>query len=138
MKFVLEKKEPWVQRPEKESTDDVGYALYNAYTTTIPRGKCVELPTGIIFPETEGYVVFILGKLHTSLNKCLSVKRKFVGSGELSITCVNMGEDDVDLAPQTRLTEFVVLKVSQGDPILTHELDQTARGERGFGSTGVL
>lgn len=134
--ITFEKKETWVQIPHKEKSTDYGHVLYNAYTTTLLKGKPVEISTGVIFPERPGCVAFIMGKQHTDTNRNVAVNYNFAGAGELKFTCVNYGEDDVELLPLTKLTDFIVLKVAEGEPVLRDKLDETVRGERGFGSTG--
>jgi len=133
----FERKEQWVQTPIKEHSSDPGLSLYNAYTTVLPPGKPVEISTGVIFPEVEGGAALIMGRQHTNLNGNIAVEYDFTGTGELKCTCVNYGEEDFELAPLTKLTNMVVLKVGEGDPILCDKLEETKRGDRGFGSTGV-
>lgn len=134
---VLEKNEAWAQLPVKERTTDRGYCLYNAYTTVLPKGKPVDVSSGLVLPELEERAVLVLGSPPTNLSRNVEVRSRIIGAGDLSCTCVNYGEDEAELGPLTRLAEFVVLKVAQGDPAVCEELGETERGQNGFGSTGL-
>lgn len=135
-RVTLEKTEKWAQEPIKEYTTDKGHCLYNVYTTTLQKGVPTEVSTGVIIPPVENRAVLILGNSHTNLNKNMKIKNKIIGGGELTLSCINYGESEIEINPLTKLTEFVVLKVSSGAPIVCDSLDETERGQRGFGSTG--
>ncbi len=51
---------------------------------------------------------------------------------------MNHGDKDADLDPFTKIGSIYVLKAMGGDPILVEELDTTVRGEKGFGSIGLI
>ncbi|ELA41335.1 uncharacterized protein VICG_01575 [Vittaforma corneae ATCC 50505] len=133
----LEKSEKWAQLPAKERTTDRGYCVYNVYTAALPRGKPVVVSSGLIFPELKERAVLILGHPPTNLNRNVETRSRIIGAGDLSFTCVNFGENDIELDPLTRITKFVVLRVAQDEPVVCEELDETERGHNGFGSTGL-
>jgi len=56
--------------------------------------------------------------------------------GEVKVILVNLGEEDFTIRRGDRIAQLVVAPVSQAHWRETAELDQTARGEGGFGSTG--
>ena len=53
------------------------------------------------------------------------------------ISLVNHGEDAVEIRRGDRVAQVVFQKVEHGYEITSGDLDATARGALGFGSTGV-
>ena len=56
--------------------------------------------------------------------------------GELKVILINHGTQDFAIARGDRVAQLVLAPVVQGGWIEVDELDETARGEGGFGSTG--
>ena len=56
--------------------------------------------------------------------------------GEVSVILINLGEDPYEIMPGERIAQIVVAPVSRVEFRLTEELEPSARGEEGFGSTG--
>lgn len=57
--------------------------------------------------------------------------------GEVKVLLVNLGQEPVTIAPGTRIAQLVIAPVVQAQLAEVAELSRTARGEGGFGSTGV-
>ncbi|NOY24514.1 MAG: dUTP diphosphatase [Oligoflexia bacterium] len=56
--------------------------------------------------------------------------------GEVKVILVNLGRDPVTITRGMRIAQLVVCPVVQAVPQVVTELDATARGAGGFGSTG--
>lgn len=60
--------------------------------------------------------------------------------GELNILLINLGDDDFVVSPGDRIAQIVMAPVTRPaeiDWIDAQEVEQTERGEGGFGSTGT-
>lgn len=57
--------------------------------------------------------------------------------GELGIIMINLGESHFEIEPGMRIAQMVIAPVIQVETFEVQELSETARGEGGFGSTGV-
>jgi dUTP pyrophosphatase len=57
--------------------------------------------------------------------------------GELKVILINHGEDDFLIQRGDRIAQIVVAPVQRGNLVEVDNLDNTARGSGGFGSTGV-
>ena len=57
--------------------------------------------------------------------------------GEVKILLVNLGDADFTVSRGMRIAQVVLAPVTRADPKLVEELDDTARGSGGFGSTGL-
>ena len=56
--------------------------------------------------------------------------------GELKVILINHGADAFEIRRGDRVAQLVLAPVTQGSWLEVSELDETARGEGGFGSTG--
>jgi dUTP pyrophosphatase len=56
--------------------------------------------------------------------------------GEVSVLLINLGEKAYTIEPGERIAQLVVAPVTRVSVQTTATLAETARGERGFGSTG--
>lgn len=57
--------------------------------------------------------------------------------GEIKIIVINHGQQPFTIEDQDRIAQFVVAPVVQAEILEAVELEETERGEGGFGSTGV-
>ena len=57
-------------------------------------------------------------------------------SGEIKVILVNLSNDNYTIKPQDRIAQIVFSRFVTGEFDIVENLDETARGESGFGSTG--
>jgi len=57
--------------------------------------------------------------------------------GEISLILVNLGQEAVDLKRGERVAQLVICPIARAELQLVDILDETHRGEGGFGSTGI-
>jgi dUTP pyrophosphatase len=57
--------------------------------------------------------------------------------GEIKVPLINLGQDDVAITRGDRIAQMVVAPVSRAEWVEAETLDDTARGQGGFGSSGV-
>jgi len=56
--------------------------------------------------------------------------------GEIKVLLINLGEDVVKFEQGERIAQLVLCPVARAHPVRVQELEDTTRGEAGFGSTG--
>lgn len=56
--------------------------------------------------------------------------------GELGIILINFGSEAVEISQGDRIGQLVIAPVARAEIQVVEALDETERGERGFGSTG--
>jgi dUTP pyrophosphatase len=56
--------------------------------------------------------------------------------GEVKVNLINLGQSGVWIRPGDRIAQLVVQEFVEVEPVAVDELDETARGENGHGSTG--
>ena len=101
------------------------------------------VPTGIKMAIPLGYEVQVrprsgLAIKHgiTMLNSPGTIDSDY--RGEIKVIVVNLSKDDYVIQPNERIAQLVLNKVEQMDFIEVEILDETERGEGGFGHTGKL
>ena len=57
--------------------------------------------------------------------------------GEVKVALINLGQESVTIQHGERIAQMVITPFVQTQPVEVEELDDTARGAGGFGSTGV-
>jgi len=57
--------------------------------------------------------------------------------GEIRVALINLGQEDFSIQNGMRIAQMIFNKVSHPELITVDDLDETARGEGGFGHSGV-
>jgi len=121
---------------------DLVAALAANETATLPPGGRKAIPCGFCMALPEGYEAQVrprsgLAARHgvTVLNAPGTIDCDY--RGEVIVLLINHGEADFIVKRGDRIAQMVVAPVSQPEFTLTETLDDTDRGDRGFGSTGV-
>ena len=128
---------------EGSAAVDLRAALDEDQTVTILPGERYTFPTGIsLAPERTDVVAVIAAR------SGLGVKHGIVPAngigvidsdyrGEIHVCLRNNGQEPFTVARGDRIAQLMFLPVLAASFIETEELDETARGTGGFGSTGV-
>ena len=109
---------------------------------TIPAGGRRVLPTGIAIalPSAE-YVALVFARSGLGIKhgvapaNCVGVIDSDY-RGEIMVGLHNAGESDYTVQPGDRIAQLLVVPGVQAQVQMVEELDDTARGAGGFGSTG--
>ncbi|WP_036151028.1 dUTP diphosphatase [Maribacter forsetii] len=100
----------------------------------IPTGLFIELPVGIeaqVRPRSG----LAAKKGVTVLNAPGTIDADY--RGEVGVILINLGSEDFVVENGERIAQMVIAKHERADWNLVDNLSDTARGEGGFGSTGV-
>ena len=110
---------------------------------TIPAGGRVAVPSGIaIALPSADYVALVFARSSMGVKKgiCLANGVGVIDSdyrGEIMVALHNSGDSDYTIQPGDRIAQLMLTPVIQASVTLVDELDDTARGAGGFGSTGT-
>jgi dUTP pyrophosphatase len=100
------------------------------------------VPTGLVLQLPRGYEAQVRPRSGLALRHGLTVLNA-PGTidadyrGEVQVLLVNLGDAPVVITRGMRIAQLVVAPVSRAALVEVDELDGTARGSGGFGSTGV-
>lgn len=117
------------------------FALLDTETLTIKPQETHFIKTGISLAIPEGYAGFIYARSGLSCKKGLAPANK-VGvidcdyRGEIIVALYNHSNEDRVISNGERIAQIVIEKAEQFEFLETDCLDETDRGEKGFGSTG--
>lgn len=109
---------------------------------TLAAGARALVPTGIaIALPSADYVALVFARSGLGIKKgvCLSNGVGVIDSdyrGEIGVGLVNLGDEPYTVQPGDRIAQLMVVPVVQPTLTVVDELDETARGAGGFGSTG--
>ncbi|MDF4201530.1 dUTP diphosphatase [Maribacter sp. SA7] len=100
----------------------------------IPTGLFIELPVGIE-AQVRSRSGLAAKKGITVLNAPGTIDADY--RGEIGVILVNLSSEDFVIENGERIAQMVVAKHERAEWNLVDSLSETARGEGGFGSTGV-
>ena len=110
---------------------------------TIPAGQRRTIPTGIaIALPSADYVALVFARSGLGIKhgiapaNCVGVIDSDY-RGEILVGLQNSGDTDYTIQPGDRIAQLMLTPVIQASVTLVDELDDTARGAGGFGSTGT-
>lgn len=114
------------------------------FPIVIRAGESLVVPTGIAaaVPGKE-YASFVFARsgLGVKHGVCLSNGVGVIDSdytGEIQVGLVNLSKQDYTIEPGERIAQLVVMPVCPFEIMVTDTLEETQRGDGGFGSTGRL
>ena len=127
--------------PSAAHPGDAGLDLHAAAALTIAPGAWATVPTGIVIelpPGTEAQVRPRSGLAIKHGLTCLNSPGTIDSDyrGEIMVILVNLGTDEQVIQPGDRIAQLVFNKVEQAELILVQQLNDTSRGDGGFGHTG--
>ena len=109
---------------------------------TIPAGQRSVIPTGIaIALPSADYVALVFARSGLGIKhgvapaNCVGVIDSDY-RGEILVGLQNSGDTDYTVQPGDRIAQLMITPVVQASVTLVDELDETARGAGGLGSTG--
>lgn len=108
---------------------------------TVPAGKRVLIPTGIAISLPENTVAIVSARSGLSYKKGITAANGIgvIDSdyrGEIFFSAANISDQDYIVFPGERVAQMMIMPVLPAKFILCDTLDETERGEGGFGSTG--
>jgi len=129
--------------PSYAHEGDAGLDLCSATDLTIAPFERALVPTGVAVAIPEGHAGFVLPRSGLAARSGLSLVNSpgLIDShyrGEIKIIAINLDPlTPIDIHRGDRVAQLVIQAVVRAEPQVVTRLDDTARGEGGFGSTGA-
>lgn len=130
--------------PFRATEGSAGMDLYACIDSpiTLGAGEKAVIPTGIAIelPSAE-LAAFVFARSGLAIKHGIGLLNG-VGvidsdyRGEICVGVINQLAEPYTIAPDERIAQLVIMPVSLINPVEAQSLDDTARGEGGFGSTG--
>jgi len=134
---------PAAKRPERKTAGSVGYDLAACLDeeTTIAPGETVKVGSGLAIALEPGYAAFIYARSGLGINNGI-IPANCVGvidsdyRGEVIVGLKNTSNKPFTVKNGDRIAQMVIARCELPKIELRDDLDVTARGDGGFGSTG--
>ncbi len=134
---------PLAVLPEYHSAHAAGMDLHAALSdaVTIGVGEIVKIPCGFAMSLPDGYEAQIRPRSGLATRHGLSIPNApgTVDSdyrGPVVVALINLGRTSFVVEPKMRIAQMIVAPVARAVLEEVDELEDTARGSGGFGSTG--
>ncbi|MPW25826.1 dUTP diphosphatase [Alkalibaculum sp. M08DMB] len=107
----------------------------------IERGKIILVPTGLFVSMPFGYEAQIRARSGLTLQHGITIANG-IGTidsdfrGEIQVILINLGSHDYKVAPGERIAQMVIKKYICASFEEVEVLDETQRGQGGFGHSG--
>lgn len=124
--------------PKRAHDLDAGYDLFSREDAIISPNSGGVFDTGVHVAIPEGYVGFLKSK--SGLNVRHSLQSEGVidsgYTGSITVKLFNHGSEAVEIKKGQKISQLVLLPIITPELLLVDRLDETERGNGGFGSTG--
>lgn len=135
MKVLLD---PGAYMPERAHSADAGYDLRSPIKCRLYAGEAVVIDTGVHVEIPVGYAGMLKSK------SGLNVKHDIVGegvidsgyTGSIRVKLYNHGSESYMIEVGDKISQLVILPIIMPELELVEELEETDRGNNGFGSSG--
>ena len=144
IKILIKRLSKEVSLPKYETSGSSGMDLAANIDASIDLGpgKSVIVPTGLAVALPKGFEIQIRPRSGLAAKKNISVLNT-PGTidadyrGEIKVILINLGDQKFTIEKGLRIAQMVVCPVVKAQLEEVNELNDTARGEDGFGSTGT-
>ena len=138
----IKRLDPGVEPPSYAHPGDAGLDIRSAEDVVIPPGERALVSTGFAMALPEGYAAFVQPRSGLAARDGISIVNTpglidCHYRGEVKVILINHGSEAFRVRRGDRIAQMVIQKVERARVEVVEELDDTARGEGGFGSTGI-
>jgi len=126
--------------PSYAHEGDAGMDVYSAENKIISPGERTLVRTGVCFAIPKGYVGLVMDKSGIVSKTGLKTVAGVIDSGyrgELLVSLIHLGKEPYEVKKNVKIAQMLVKTVESPELELVESLDETARGNGGFGSTGL-
>jgi dUTP pyrophosphatase len=126
--------------PTRGSDGAAGYDLYSAESLTVYPGKRALISTGIAVKLPPGVYGRVAPRSGLAVKHGIQVGAGVVDAdyrGEVKVLLFNHGDVEFNVHVRDRIAQLICEKYEAPEVTIVTSLDETNRGEGGFGSTGT-
>lgn len=132
---------PDARLPRRAHPGDAGADLFSVEEVVIPGGERRDVGTGIALAIPAGYGGFVQPRSGLAFKHGIMLTNSpgLIDAGyrgELRVSLYNSGAEPFIVAVGERIAQLVVQRVEEPEFVAGDELDNTSRGQGGFGSSG--
>ena len=127
--------------PTKEYEDAAGFDIYSSSTYSLNPGERVIVSSGLSMALPKNSFGMITGRSGNTIKKGLFVAPGIIDSdyrGDVGIMCFNLSDSVININTGDKIAQMLILPTSKANIIESQSLNNTSRGDNGFGSTGMV
>lgn len=139
MKILVQKISPSAKLPNRAYNGDAGMDIFSCEDCILDAGSKKIIGTGIKVAIPEGYAGFIWDKSGLAVDYGLTTLAGVIDSGyrgEVKVVLMNLGTNSYQVKKHQKIAQLIIKKIERPE-MIEAMLDDTERGERGFGSSGL-
>ena len=125
--------------PQYAHAGDAGADITASEKIAIPPRERTVVSTGVRLEIPEGYVGLIWPRSGLAVKKGIDCGAGVIDShyrGEVKVLLFNHSDNEFQIEPGDRIAQILIQKVERVEFHLVDQLNETARSDAGFGSTG--
>lgn len=140
MQIKVKRIVPQAKLPSYGHPGDAGMDLYAAVDRTLAPGDVFAVPTGIKMAIPAGFVGLVWDKSGISLRGVHRLAGVVDAGyrGEVQVVLINLSGVPFEIKAGMKIAQMLIQPVQAAEITEADELDDTSRGEGGFGSTGIF
>ncbi|MCX6568677.1 MAG: dUTP diphosphatase [Candidatus Aminicenantes bacterium] len=139
MELLVKRIHPEAKLPVYGHPGDAGLDLFSVVDRELAPGEVFAVPTGIQVAVPAGHVGLVWDKSGISL-KSVHRLAGVVDSGyrgEVQVVMINLGAAPFAVRKGMKIAQMLVQPVAAVEVVESDSLEDTSRGQGGFGSTGL-
>jgi dUTP pyrophosphatase len=139
MELRVRRIHPEAKLPVYGHPGDAGLDLFSVVDRALAPGEAFAVPTGIQVAIPVGFVGLIWDKSGLSLKRVHRLAGVVDAGyrGEVQVVMINFGPDPFDVRKGMKIAQMLIQPVAAVRVVESDNLDDTSRGDGGFGSTGL-
>ncbi len=124
--------------PRYSHRGDAGLDLFSSVDCVLENGQILAVPTGIQVAIPQGFVGLIWDKSGLSLQGVHRLAGVIDSGyrGEVKVVMANLRNKPFVIEKGMKVAQMLIQPVEEIKVVESDTLEETSRGERGFGSTG--
>lgn len=136
--FLIKRSDKTVNVPSRNHDNDAGVDIFSAEDIVIPSGEGRMIKTGLSLQIPKGHMGQINDRSSMG-KKGLHIHGGIVDEpyrGEIKVIMWNYSKEAQIIAKNDKIAQIILIPVSYLKPIEVEKLNETQRGDKGFGSSG--
>ena len=126
--------------PEKKSEQAAGYDLYSATSEVIPAQTAKAIPTDVAIQLPANTYGRIAERSGLAVNQMITIGGGVIDAdfrGGIRVIMINNNKNEFLVGKHQRIAQLVIEKIQETEIEIVKNLNQTTRGQKGLGSTGL-
>jgi dUTP pyrophosphatase len=140
MEIRVKRIHPEAKLPVYGHSGDAGLDLFSVVDRELRPGEVFAVPTGIQVAVPAGHVGLVWDKSGISLKGVHRLAGVIDAGyrGEVQVVMINLGDAPFPIKKGMKIAQLLVQPVQAVEVVEADSLDDTSRGDGGFGSTGLF